>query len=224
MMSPYEKNQNPLQIRVGDTVEIKFNYSTEPAFLADVQEVTDRVCMGQDACITYLRHDGTSKRDLKLGMDDVCSVSHVTKISSRAPYVVAHTAPKNIFAESIAERRRSGRGWIGHYKAGGLRIGYHAHDLALLALASAHDELVRPFDHVKFNELWAKAAYPGLVTSPDEETYPTEHYTCVHWKAFKRFVFANRHRFLCTRKEMMEMGREYNDAMWADDYESTEAA
>jgi len=223
-MSPYEKSQNPLGIRVGDTVEIDFHFHDDPAFLADVVELSDRAGMGYDACIEYKRHDGIWKNQ-NLDMPDGCSVSYVTRIVARKPYVALRRAPQNNFADSLAEdakrRKELGYGWSGYYNVGCLRVGMLNH-MVVAALACAHDELSRPLDPDKFNALWAKAHFPGRTASPDEELYPTEHYTCVRWKAFKRFVLANRHRILCTRAEVLKNGRACNEAMWAADYECLE--
>ena len=207
------KKQNPLQIRVGDTVEINFPHMpSDPAFLADVTEVVDRTTMGQDAGISYRRLDGKTNEPVT---PDGCSVSYVTRVVTRAPYIVKKMPPVNVFAEQLAIGRA--RCWIGYVRIGGIYVG-EPNRLAMIALASANDRISRMFDSDKFRQLWTKAQFIGQIAPLNEKDYPSTHYTCVRWKIFKRWVIRNRHRFLSTIKEMEQSGRDYNNAM-QDDYD-----
>lgn len=219
------KKQNPLQIRVGDTVEINFPHMpSDPAFLADVTEVVDRTTMGQDAGISYRRLDGKTNEPVT---PDGCSVSYVTRVVTRAPYIVKKISPVNVFAEHLAiDRARiceRGHGWVGYDRIGGIYLGSPVR-LAMIALATSGDRLDRTFDDRKFQQLWTKAKFIGQVNNPDPVNYPDEHYTSVRWKVFQRWVIRNRHRFLSTIKEMEQSGRDYNNAMRYDyDHEDVAA-
>lgn len=211
------KSQNPLQIRIGDTVEIYFRHnSSEHAFHAKVTDIFDRTSMGCDACIDFKRLDGQTNEPV---CPDACSVSHVTKIVKRAPYLVVKKPPRNIFAEMLAvdcaRIREHGHGWLGYDRLGGIYIG-SPEKLAIIALASARDTLDRMFDEKKFQRLWLKAECIGQVTNPDPSTYPAEHYTSVRWKIFKRWVIRNRHYFLYTQREVEQSGRDYKRAEYED--------
>lgn len=209
------KSQNPLQIKVGDVVEIHIKpIPNEPAFQARVTEIHDRVVMGQDAIIYYRRLDGKTNEPVT---PDGCSVSHVLRVVTPATYVVVRRPPKNHFAELLAANRtrikenRRSLSWLGYDRIGGIYLGEPS-KLAMIALASATDELTRMFDNRKFEELWSKAQFIGQVANPDPENYPNDLYTSVRWKIFKRWVLRNRHRFLCTIKQMEQSGRKVHRA------------
>lgn len=215
--------QNPLGIRPGDVVSIHFDFhSSRGEFTAEVTEIHDRIDMGMDCAISYIPDE--SGRDLeaeRFGIPYGCSVSHVKKVVRRAPYVVKKGArPKNIFREG--QERLSRDGWPGCYKFGGIKICYSSMEkLVTLVLAHAQGTLDRPLDIDKFRALWEKSKFPGKVEIPASfsEDRMTDLYTAVRWKIFKKFVLANKEKILATRKEIVEDGIRFHEAMWQDDDE-----
>ncbi len=214
--------QNPLGIAVGDTVRIKFNYAgARDAFLAEVTEVVDRVLMGQDTCIDYKPEEsGRNFNAERLGIPYGCSVSHVVEVVRRGKFKPA--PPTNIFRE-----HREKLGCRGCIKRGGIRVALH--DLSALisfALASATDTLDRPINIDRFFTRWEKDQFRGKVAIPAALKLDSDWFspTAVHWKTFRKYVLANRHSILFTRREMEAMGQEHNrkmtESLWEDmDYE-----
>jgi hypothetical protein len=233
------KKQNPLQIRVGDTVKIRFtHYTPTRIFLAEVLHVTDRTLMGCDACIDYKPEE--SARDLDAEKSNIpygCSVSHVIEVVKRAPYKAMKSAPTNIFRENIVRQTIGRKGdprntgdWQGYYRFGDIRVGYEElGTLVEIALASAKDTLDRPMDIQRFRNLWAKDGYRGKVALPVDPLFEdpyTKKYIpakAVRWSVFRNYVLANRQKILLSRKEMEKAGREYSEAMQArdDDFDTS---
>jgi hypothetical protein len=235
------KQQNPLGIRVGDTVEIFFDHEpSRGSFNAKVTEVVDRTMMGSDAHISYQPDE--MSRDLEaeaLGIPYGCSVSHVRAIVARAPYKCdVYRSPLNIFRQTAEEKevRRVEEGrpedyWPGYYSVGGVRISYESMGaLVELALAMAKDTLDRPYSLERFHTLWERDGFRGKVTVPTVpelgDVYAHEElqemYVAVNWKVFKHYVLANRHRLLLSQKEMEKAGAAFSKAMWASEEESND--
>ena len=218
------KNQNPLGIRMGDSVRIFFDFKASGGeFTAKVMKVVDRTDMGNDSYIEYIPEEaGRNMEAEKLGIPYGCSVSHIVKVLEKAPYITKKgERPVNIFREE--QRRLSHGGWPGYYKLGGVRVCYtDMRALVRLVFAGASGTFDRPLDMDKFHVLWEKSKFLGKVEMPakdgfNEDHWMTDHYTAVHWKVFKKFVLNNKERIFATRKEMVQAGVEFHKAMWEDD-------
>jgi hypothetical protein len=208
------KRQSPLQVQVGDTVEIYLTHSDEPPFLATADKIDDRTTSGEGAALLhYTRHDGKPE---KVGTP-CCDISYVSKIISRAPLAPRQPArPINIYRDQL-ERDRKKRNWLGHDKISrGIMRGISITHLVSVALASAVDELTRPLNEERIQALWY-AQKPGFIPHANTDSL-YDHRPHVHWKVFKRWALRNRHRLMASGQEMRQWGRE-NQEVWARTYE-----
>jgi len=101
-------------------------------------------------------------------------------------------------------------------KHGGIRIALHnISALVSIALASATDTIDRSLNLDRFLTQWERDQFRGRVAIPSELKLDSDWFspTAVHWKNFRRYVLANRHKILHTRKEMEAAGEEYQDTM-----------
>ncbi len=209
-----KRQQNPLRIRVGDVVEIYFGHMPKRGkFTAIVTGLTDRTVMGCEPYIDY-RPKGEEDRDLdaeRTGIPYGCSVGYVQSVVERAPY--KKEPQVNIFRESIEQDPALWR----YLRSGGVCVfyGFGLDTLVTLALASFNGRLDRPLHSERFREMWARDSFRGKVTVPESLVPDSESEdfwyrpVAVRWKVFKKYVLANRHRILMSRKEMEEEGRLY---------------
>jgi hypothetical protein len=197
------KKQNPLGVRVGDTVRIFYSHTGE-RFVADVTSISSRIEYGNDPAIEFIRWDGVISA---VGFNS-CSVSHVQSVLYHTPYKVESRSQKNLFRKTS-----DGRAWLGYHAFGGKRVG-DVSQLVKVALAAASDEMSRPLDMQKFDALWKKARFPGKVAHRMEYDYLE---ATVNWKVFRRFVIMNRHKICATIRELEATGKKYASQSWDEE-------
>jgi hypothetical protein len=223
------KKQNPLAVRVGDTVEIRLLDSGTRPFTAVVTKVADLTMVGQRALINYTPDaTGRDAQKEKLGIPYACSIRYVQRIIARAPYVMSQKGKNNIFRPQWEQRQVEGTywNWCGFYQYGGYIVSEPSLDtLVLRALACVQEDLDRPVNLIRFHTLWKRDGYRGKVELSRIPNQDIDHVSdlegliAVRWAVFRAYVIANRQKIMMSRKEMEAEGRAYQEDMLEDYFE-----
>jgi hypothetical protein len=210
------KKQNPLQVNVGDQVEIHLPHMSGPRafpFLATVTSVTDRTHFGQDAGIDYTPEEGS--RDLeaeRLGIPYGCSVSYVTRVVRRSGEWTS--PPKvNLYRECSLDPLCK--------KYGGVVASYDVKYLFWVALSTAQGDISRPLDEESFVAMWHRDGCRGRVGIPtrigNSFHFMDKPPVAVRWKTFKRYVLKNVNRLKVPKTVIEREGKKTHDQIWEEE-------